>query len=60
VPPKWCGIRWLKPPWPAKPANKPRKAAVGQKKMLMPITGKKPAMEGAAKKPAAKPQGKSA
>jgi DNA end-binding protein Ku len=39
----------------SKPAKKPRKVASGQKEMLMPITGKKPA-----KKPAAKPQRKSA
>src|ERR1700744_6533441 len=35
-----------------KPAKKPRKAAAGQKEMLMPIAGKKPAKEAAAKKPA--------
>ncbi|MDA9467036.1 hypothetical protein XH87_21030 [Bradyrhizobium sp. CCBAU 53415] len=45
---------------PKKPAEKPRKAAAGQKEMLMPITGKKTAKESAAKKPAAKPQRKSA
>ncbi|WP_407122376.1 Ku protein [Bradyrhizobium sp. STM 3561] len=48
---------------PAKTANlpkKPRKAAAGHKEMLMPIEGKKPAKEAAAKKPAAKPQRKSA
>ncbi|WP_420965999.1 Ku protein [Bradyrhizobium sp. B120] len=44
----------------AKPARKPRKAASGQKEMLMPIAGKKPAKEAAAKKPAARPQRKSA
>src|SRR6266478_4655386 len=44
----------------SKPAKKPRKVASGQKEMLMPITGKKPAKEAAAKKPAAKPQRKSA
>jgi DNA end-binding protein Ku len=43
-----------------KPTKKPRKAASGQKEMLMPIEGKKPAKETAAKKPAAKPQRKSA
>ena len=43
-----------------KPAKKPRKVASGQKEMLMPIAGKKPAKEAAAKKPAAKPQRKSA
>ena len=45
---------------PKKPSKKPRKAAAGQKEMLMPIAGKKPAKEAAAKKPAAKPQRKSA
>jgi len=43
-----------------KPAKKARKAAAGQKEMLMPIAGKKPAKEAAAKKLAAKPQRKSA
>ena len=43
----------------AKPAKKPRKASSGQKEMLMPIEGKKP-KETAAKKPATKPQRKSA
>jgi DNA end-binding protein Ku len=42
------------------PAKKPRKAASGQKEMLMPIAGEKPAKEAAAKKPAAKVQRKSA
>ena len=45
---------------PKKPAKKPRKAAAGQKEMLMPIAGKKPSKEAVAKKPAAKPQRKSA
>ncbi|MDE5446346.1 Ku protein [Bradyrhizobium sp. CSA207] len=45
---------------PAKSAKKPRKAAAGQKEMLMPISGKKPAKETSAKKPSAKPQRKSA
>jgi len=45
---------------PKKPAKKPRKAAAGQKEMLMPIAGKKPAKDTAAKKPAARPQRKSA
>jgi DNA end-binding protein Ku len=40
-----------------KPAKKARKAAAGQKEMLMPIAGKKPAKE-AAKRPAARPQRK--
>jgi DNA end-binding protein Ku len=35
-----------------KPAKQPRKAAAGQKEMLMPIAGKKSA-KAAAKKPAA-------
>ncbi|WFU21145.1 Ku protein [Bradyrhizobium sp. CB1717] len=43
-----------------KPAKKPNKGASGQREMLMPIEGKKPAKEAAAKKPAAKPQRKSA
>ncbi|RXH41351.1 Ku protein [Bradyrhizobium zhanjiangense] len=41
-----------------KPAKKGKKAAVGQREMLMPIAGKKPAKE--AKKPTARPQRKSA
>jgi DNA end-binding protein Ku len=45
---------------PAKSAKKPSKAAAGQKEMLMPIAGKKPAKETAAKKPASKSQRKSA
>jgi DNA end-binding protein Ku len=45
---------------PTKSAKKPRKAAAGQKEMLMPISGKKPPKEAAAKKPAARPQRKSA
>jgi DNA end-binding protein Ku len=44
---------------PKKPA-KAGKAAAGQKEMLMPIAGKKPAKEAAAKKPTARPQRKSA
>jgi DNA end-binding protein Ku len=44
---------------PAKPAKKGRKASAGQKEMLMPIQGKK-AKETTAKKPASKPQRKSA
>ena len=32
----------------------PRKAAAGQKEMLMPIAGKKPAKDAAAKKPLAR------
>jgi DNA end-binding protein Ku len=43
----------------SKPAKKSKKAA-GQKEMLLPIDGKKPAKEGAAKKTASKPQRKSA
>jgi DNA end-binding protein Ku len=52
-----------KEPAPAKagkPAKKPRKAAAGQKEMLMSIAGQKPAKEAAAKKPPARPQRKSA
>ncbi|WLA63804.1 non-homologous end joining protein Ku [Bradyrhizobium diazoefficiens] len=45
---------------PKKPAKKPKKASAGQKEMLMPIAGKKPAKETAAKKPAAGPRRKSA
>ena len=45
---------------PKSSAKKPRKAAAGQKEMLMPIAGKKPAKETAAKKPAAKQRRKSA
>jgi len=41
----------------AKPARKPRKAASGQKEMLMPIEGKKPE-ETVAKRSAARPQRK--
>jgi DNA end-binding protein Ku len=43
-----------------KPVKKGRKAAAGQKEMLMPIAGKKPAKEAVTKKPAARPQRKSA
>jgi len=43
-----------------KPAKKPKKASAGQKEMLMPIAGKKPAKEAAAKKPAARSHRKSA
>ena len=45
---------------PQKSAKKPRKAAAGQKEMLMPISGKKVAKETTAKKPATRPQRKSA
>jgi DNA end-binding protein Ku len=44
---------------PKKSAKKPRKAASGQKEMLMPIEGKK-AKEAPANKPASRPQRKSA
>jgi DNA end-binding protein Ku len=44
---------------PKKSAKKPRKAAAGQREMLMPIAGKKP-KEAAAKKSASKQQQKSA
>jgi len=43
-----------------KPAKKSKKASTGQKEMLMPIAGKKPAKEVAAKKPAARSHRKSA
>jgi DNA end-binding protein Ku len=43
-----------------KPAKKSKKAAAGQKEMLMPIAGKKPAKESAAKKPSAGRHRKSA
>jgi DNA end-binding protein Ku len=45
---------------PKKSAKKPRKAAAGQKEMLMPIAGKKASKEAAAKKPAARAHRKSA
>jgi DNA end-binding protein Ku len=43
-----------------KPGKKPRKAAAGQKEMLMLIAGKKPAKEAAAKKLATGQRRKSA
>ena len=43
-----------------KPGKPGRRSTEGQKEMLMPIAGKKPAKEAAAKKPAARPQRKSA
>ncbi len=43
-----------------KSVKKAKKAPTGQKEMLMPIAGKKPAKVAAAKKPGAKPQRKSA
>jgi DNA end-binding protein Ku len=45
---------------PKKPARKPKKAAAGQQEMLMPIGGKKPEKEKAAKKPGASRHRKSA
>src|ERR1700756_935440 len=45
---------------PKKSSKKPRKAAAGQREMLMPIAGKKPVKETAAKKPAGRQQRKSA
>jgi DNA end-binding protein Ku len=45
---------------PKKSAKKQRNASSGQKEMLMPIAGKKPAKEAAAKKPAGRQQRKSA
>jgi DNA end-binding protein Ku len=38
----------------SKPSKKPRKAAAGQKEMLMPIEGKKPTKEAVSKRPSAK------
>ncbi|MCK1326340.1 Ku protein [Bradyrhizobium sp. 156] len=43
---------------PKKPAKTAKKAAAGQKEMLMAIAGKKPAKDAAAKKPAARSQRK--
>jgi hypothetical protein len=45
---------WLRtrPKLRKKPVKKSRKAAAGQKEILMPIDGKKPAKEHAAKRPA--------
>jgi DNA end-binding protein Ku len=48
------------PPASKKLAKKAKKASAGQKEMLMPIAGKKPAKEAVGKKPSAKPQRKSA
>jgi hypothetical protein len=45
-------------PRPSRPAKEPRKAAAGQKEMLMPIAVKKQAKERAAKKPATRQQRK--
>jgi len=47
------------PAKPSKLAKKQRKAASGQKEMLMPIAGKK-AKETTAKKPTSRPQRRSA
>jgi DNA end-binding protein Ku len=47
-------------PAKGKPAKKQRKVASGQKEMLMPIAGKKPAKEAAVNKPTGKTQRKSA
>ena len=48
-------------PEPAKkPVKKPKKSAPGQKEMLMPIAGKKPAKEAVVKKSAARSHRKSA
>jgi DNA end-binding protein Ku len=44
----------------SKSSKNPRKAASGQKDMLMPIEGKKPAKETTAKKSSSRPQRKSA
>ena len=43
-----------------KPAKKAKNAVTGQKEMLMPISGKKPAKDAATKKPVARSQRKSA
>ena len=48
------------PATPKKSVKKPRKAASGQKEMLMPIAGKKRAKEAGAKKQPAKAQRRSA
>src|SRR3981189_3288348 len=48
------------PAKPSKQSKKPRKAAAGQKEMLMPIAGKKQAKEATGKKTASKPQRRSA
>ena len=57
---KSVGGAAAEPKAPKRAAKKPKKAVAGQKEMLMPIAGKKPAKETTAKKPAAKPQRKSA
>ena len=58
---KSIGRRCAAEPEPRKSRpRRPKKATPGQKEMLMPIAGKKPAKEAAAKKPAARPQRKSA
>src|SRR6266481_5712214 len=44
----------------SKPAKKSKKASPGQKEMLMPIAGKKPARDAAAKKPTSKSHRKTA
>jgi DNA end-binding protein Ku len=56
---RWSVGKEAAPAKAAKPAKKVRKAASGQKEMLMSIEGKK-AKEAPAKKPAARPQRKSA
>jgi len=45
---------------PSKATKKPRKAAAGQKEMLLAISGRKPAKGIAGKKTTPKPQRKSA
>ena len=57
---KSVGGAAAEPKAPKKATKKPKKAAVGQKEMLMPIAGKKPAKETAAMKPAARGERKSA
>jgi DNA end-binding protein Ku len=57
---KSIGGAAVAPPASKKPTKKSKKAAPGQKEMLMPIAGKKPAKEAARKKQLARPQRKSA
>jgi DNA end-binding protein Ku len=57
---KSIGGEGAAPPASKKPAKKSKKATPGQKEMLMPIAGKKPAKEAASKKSSTKPQRKSA
>jgi len=54
------GVGGAAPTKAAKPAKQPKKAAAGQKEMLMSIEGKKTAREAETKKPSARPHRKSA